>query len=74
MSANAQPAAKGCWAAALADCDQKISREHVVSQCLFETDEIIVQGFQWCLNEPKSIGLSNLVGKILVQKAQQQPE
>jgi hypothetical protein len=28
----------------------------------------MVQGFPWCLNEPKSIGLSNLVAKILCKK------
>ena len=68
MLANGQIVAKSCWAAALGDCDQKISREHVVSQCLFESDEIVVQGFPWCLNEPKSIGLSSLVAKILCKK------
>jgi hypothetical protein len=68
VAANAQSAAVGCWAASLADCDQKITREHVVSQCLFESDEITVQGFHWCLKEPKIIGLSNLVAKILCKK------
>jgi hypothetical protein len=66
VAANAQPI--NCWASALADCDQKITREHLVSQCLFESDEIVVQGFPWCLNEPKSIGLSNLVAKILCKR------
>lgn len=54
-----------CWASPLGDCCQKITREHVVSECLFNGDQITVQGFKWCLNEPKSIGLSNLVAKIL---------
>ena len=68
MSANGQTGARSCWAAVLGDCDQKLSREHVVSRCLFEFNEIVVQGFPWCLNEPKSIGLSNLVAKILCKK------
>jgi hypothetical protein len=59
VATNAQPASANC---------EKITREHLVSQCLFEGDEIIVQGFPWCLNEPKSIGLSNLVAKILCKK------
>ncbi len=28
----------------------------------------MVEGFNWCLNEPKSIGLSNLTSKILCEK------
>jgi hypothetical protein len=57
-----------CWAASLGDCDQKISREHTVSRSLFESEQIMVQGFTWCLNEPKSIGLSSLVAKILCKR------
>lgn len=57
-----------CWAASLSDCDRKMSREHVVSKCLFESDEIMVHGFHWCLGEPKKIGLSSLVAKILCKK------
>ena len=68
MSVKPQPAAVNCWAASLGDCDDKITREHVISQCLFKGDEITVQGFPWCLNEPKTIGLSNLVAKILCRK------
>jgi hypothetical protein len=62
-----QPVAKGCWAACLGDCCPKISREHTISQGLFNTDEIMVQGFPWCLNKPKAIGLASLVAKILCQ-------
>jgi hypothetical protein len=32
---------------------------------LFDDDAINVQGFSWCLEEPKTIGLSSLVGNIL---------
>jgi hypothetical protein len=65
MATTAKPALTSCWAASWGDCAQKITRERVVSQCLFECDEIMVQGLKWCLNEPKRIGLSNFVGKIL---------
>jgi hypothetical protein len=68
MSAKPQPVSLNCWAASLGDCGQKISKEHLVSQCLFDSDEIMVQGFQWCLTEPKSIGLTNFVAKILCKK------
>src|SRR5690348_11277537 len=66
--ASVQYASARCWAAPLGDCDQKISREHTVSRSLFESEQIMVQGFKWCLNEPKSIGLSNLVAKILCKR------
>jgi hypothetical protein len=55
----------GCWAKSLGGCDKKISGEHLVSKCLFDDDLINVQGFPWCLKEPKTIGLSSLVGNIL---------
>jgi len=65
VATSAQPATANCWASSLGDCATKLTREHVVSQCLFETDQIMVQGFNWCRDEPKCIGLSNLVAKIL---------
>src|ERR1700720_4721583 len=68
MSVQQNAGASGCWATPLGDCDDKISREHVVSRCLFEGDEITVQGFPWCPTEPKTIGLSNLVAKILCKR------
>lgn len=52
----------------MGDCDGKITREHTVSKALFETDLIMVQGFKWCLKEPKSIPLANLVSKILCER------
>src|ERR1700675_999975 len=67
-SSNTEPGGKGCWAACLGDCGQKISREHRVSKCLFDSEEISVQGFPWCLNEPKTIGLANFVAKILCKE------
>jgi hypothetical protein len=57
-----------CWAACLADCDDKISKEHVVSKALCESDTVVVHGFAWCKDQPKEISLSNLVAKILCKK------
>lgn len=57
-----------CWAASLGGCGGKISREHLVPKCLFLTDKITVQGFPWCLDKPKEIGLANLTAKILCEK------
>ena len=55
--ARPQPVPSGCWAASLGDCSKKMSREHTVSRSLFATDEVMVQGFPWCANEPKKIGV-----------------
>lgn len=63
-----RPKPKGCWAAVLGDCSKKMSREHTVSRSLFVSDDIMVQGFRWCLTEPKKIGLASLVAKILCEK------
>lgn len=57
-----------CWAECLGDCSDKISREHIVSRGLFLGDEITAQGFSWCKDKPKKIGLPSLTAKILCQK------
>ena len=57
-----------CWAKCLGDCAEKQSREHIVSQALFISETVIVQGFNWCKDAPKEIGLSNLTAKILCRK------
>jgi hypothetical protein len=65
---GAGPTVKGCWAAPLGDCEGKISREHLVSQALFPDGGITVSGLHWCKDEPKTVGLAALTGKILCQK------
>jgi hypothetical protein len=57
-----------CWAWSIGGCDGCISREHLISCCLFDDELVIVRGFRWCLEEPKTIGLSGLVAKILCRK------
>jgi len=57
-----------CWASGLDSCSEKISREHTVSASLFIGDIIRVQGFSWCKNEVKEIGLGSLTAKILCKK------
>jgi hypothetical protein len=56
---------QSCWAACLGDCGNKASREHLVSESLFVGDAVRVQGFPWCKDTPKEIGLSGLTAKIL---------
>jgi len=67
-SNRAQPAAEGCWATCLGDCGGGMTGEHRVSKGLFATDEIMVQGFHWCLDVPKKIGLASLVANILCKR------
>lgn len=58
-----------CWASALGECSTKLSREHYVSAALFGDDSAItVQGFSWCKDEPKKIGLASATVKVLCTK------
>lgn len=57
-----------CWASAISLCSGKITREHIVSKGLFENEVVKVQGFSWCKDSPKEIGLSSLTAKILCKK------
>jgi hypothetical protein len=56
---------KTCWAASLQDCSAKLSREHLVSEGLFESTQVRVGGFPWCKGEERIVGLSSFVRKIL---------
>ncbi|HWG18978.1 MAG TPA: hypothetical protein VG225_00525 [Terracidiphilus sp.] len=65
---NEQLVDKKCWAASLGDCSGGISREHLVSQSLFPTGSVVVQGLHWCKDEPKPVGIESLTSKILCRK------
>ena len=56
-----------CWASSLGGCSE-ISREHLVSKSLFINEQVTVQGFKWCKDTPKEVGLANLTAKILCRK------
>jgi hypothetical protein len=56
-----------CWAAPLGDCEGKISSEHLVTEGLFPNATVSVQGFEWCKDQPKQIGLSNFTANILCE-------
>ena len=68
MNDLAEYVVDGCWAASLGDCGGKLSREHTISECLFPSGKVTVRGFNWCGNEPKTIGVGRLVGKILCER------
>jgi hypothetical protein len=54
-----------CWAACLGDCSDKMSREHVITEGVFLSDDIKVKGLPWCRDDFTVIGLTNLVRKNL---------
>jgi hypothetical protein len=54
-----------CWAAALGDCSNKITGEHIFTRGIFPQDEMFVQGLHWCRDKPKRIGLASVTAKIL---------
>jgi len=57
-----------CWAASLGDCGGRVSGEHYVSACLFPSGSVIVKGFPWCREEPKTIGLQSLTRNLLCRQ------
>lgn len=58
-----------CWAAGIDGCEGKISREHIFTESLFSTKELItVSGFSWCKGEEKQISIASLTSKILCKK------
>jgi hypothetical protein len=57
-----------CWADCLGNCQSKQSREHVVSGNLWLSSTVMVQGFSWCAEAPKEIGIAGLTAKILCIK------
>lgn len=57
-----------CWADCLGNCERKQSREHVVSESLWQSNTVVVQGFSWCADAPKEVGIASLTYKILCRK------
>lgn len=57
-----------CWANTLSRCGDKLTREHYVSESLWEGTSIDVVGLPWCRNEAKRIGLGSLTAHILCDK------
>ena len=53
-----------CWANCLGDCAEGLSKEHLVSKCLFPGD-VTVKGLPWCKDKEKTIGIGNLTSGFL---------
>lgn len=56
-----------CWAAALGDCQGKLSREHSVSGGMWLGQSIYVHGLPWCRDEPKKVGLESMTVRHLCE-------
>ncbi len=54
-----------CWAKEHSECGRGISREHYVSQGIFDQESIFVQGFDWCKDKEMKIGLQSASARIL---------
>ena len=57
----------GCWAASLGDCGGGLSGEHIVSDAVLQT-MIVVQGFSWCKDRPRTIGAASFTAKHLCER------
>lgn len=59
-----------CWAHPISGCSEKLSGEHLVSKGILEEmgGVIRVQGFNWCKNEPKEIGMNSLQSNFLCER------
>lgn len=54
-----------CWAKPLGGCDEKLSREHIISDGLWSGPSITVHGFSWCAAAPVTVGRAAVTAKIL---------
>jgi len=50
-----------CWASCLGDCAEGMSDEHLISECLFPSVDIFVQGYSWCKD-----GSAQETGKLII--------
>lgn len=54
-----------CWASILGDCSGALSREHYISDGIFDGESVTAFGLSWCKNSPLEIGLPSAVAKML---------
>jgi hypothetical protein len=57
-----------CWAAVLGDCAGGRSREHVISDGIFDGARITAYGLKWCKDRPVEISLASAVSRILCKR------
>jgi len=54
-----------CWANSLGNCGGGRSREHYISDGIFDGATVTAYGLPWCKNKPVTIGLASATSKIL---------
>lgn len=54
-----------CWANSLGDCGRGLTREHLVSRCVFPDRLLTVSGLDFCKTTHKQIHINKLTAKIL---------
>jgi hypothetical protein len=57
-----------CWASTLGNCAKGKSREHYISDGIFDGETVTAVGLPWCRHEPATIGMRSAVAKILCGK------
>jgi hypothetical protein len=57
-----------CWASILGNCAGGKSREHFISDGIFDGESITAFGLPWCKDKPVSIGIPRAVAKILCKR------
>lgn len=57
-----------CWASILGACARGESREHYISDGIFDGESVTAVGLPWCRDEPVTIGMKSAVAKILCGK------
>jgi hypothetical protein len=57
-----------CWGNPLGDCAGGMTGEHAISRNQLGAGTITVQGYPWCRDKPKTVGISSLVAKILSKR------
>lgn len=57
-----------CWASILEDCGRGKSREHYISDGIFDGESVTAFGLPWCRDDPVTIGMRSAVAKILCGK------
>lgn len=57
-----------CWAKSLGDCGGGWSKEHIISQSLFDSDHVTISGVDWTGQNVKKIPISGASAKLLCRK------
>jgi hypothetical protein len=57
-----------CWAAILGNCAGGLSREHYISDGIFDGEAITAYGLEWCKDHPIQISVASAASKILCKR------